>query len=31
MKFLFNPAEAEKVRMFPAYATPQKWREWLSI
>lgn len=30
-KFLFNPAESEKVRMFPAYATPQKWREWLSI
>lgn len=30
-KFLFNPAEAEKVRIFPAYATPQKWREWLSI
>jgi predicted nucleotidyltransferase component of viral defense system len=30
-KFLFNPVESEKVKMFTAYATPQKIREWLSI
>jgi predicted nucleotidyltransferase component of viral defense system len=29
-KFLFNPAESDKVKLFPAYATPQKIKEWLS-
>ncbi len=28
-KFLFNPAESDKVKLFPEYATPQKIQEWL--